>query len=252
MLRQSFLNTLCAYAYITLRGLSRAVLKQMLHKHNIITVIFINFRRKKFAERMSRNIFIFAEIAYLLKLLLNRTNRDRENKLICADIIFKAVQFHILIDIQRNSEISGLAGLLFNDIQIVSVTVFLKIRKFKLHDIGNSDSKVRFQNQSCRNSVIWAKTRESFAHCCNDFFKLLLCQSYSLTVQCTYTFLSPGKFQLNQKVRVFFNFNSYFTTIREKSQKTRTNTEFYCSRLFIQIRTFRTKIVVHYHHLYHY
>ena len=69
-------------------------------------------------------------------------------------MVVQTVAADELIEGKGDSKRSGLLGLLLLDGQAVSVSISHNVRKSQLHNVGNAESQVGFQDQSCGGSWV--------------------------------------------------------------------------------------------------
>ena len=103
------------------------MLQQLLHKNNVVIVILINLCSKKFSKTMSAYTIQLQPICDYLQLLLYCPFRNWKNYLIIFYTIFQAVDFYVLENFKRDSEISVFLRFLLDYVQSVSAAFFYDI-----------------------------------------------------------------------------------------------------------------------------
>lgn len=141
-----------------------AVLQQLLHQGDIVIVILVDLGCEEFPERMGADILIAQIVRHLLQMFLDGARRDREHKIILADVVFEAVDLHKLIDHERHRERPLLLGLCLHDIQAVSGAILDDVAQAQAENVLYAEPKVRLQHQACRDPVVWPESRSSLPH----------------------------------------------------------------------------------------
>ena len=89
----------------------------------------------------------------------------------------EAIAADELVKGEGYSKGSGLFRLLLHDGQAISISVMYDISKAQFDDIGNTQSKVGFENQGGCDALIWSASGKALLHGGNDC--LVLFSGYS-------------------------------------------------------------------------
>lgn len=196
MVLDGLFNALGFNADIALCDGGAAVLQEPLYQGNIISVLFVNLRGVPFAEAVGADAVIAQVVADYAELLLHGSFCEREYPISEPDAVPETVVFYVLLDDERDSKHTPFAGLLFNDLQAVTVTVPDNITRAKSEYIADAQAQVALQHQGGGDALVWAASAEAFFHCLDDLFVLLCGERDRLLVHgllLKSSYLSAGK-----------------------------------------------------------
>ena len=127
-----------------------------------------------FAEAVGADTVIAQIVADYAELLLHGSFCEREYPICVPDVMPETIVFYVLLDDERDSKNTSLAGLLFNNLQAITVTVPDNITGAKTENIADAQAQVALQHQGSGDAFIWAASAEAVFHCLDDLF-ILLC-----------------------------------------------------------------------------
>ena len=148
-------------ADVSLGGCRRRVLQQLLHQSDIMAVAIVYVSRIPLAETVCSDALISQVVTNYFQILLKRPLCDREHSLRPTDIMAQAVVLNVLLYHQWNGEGAGLAGLLFCNVQSISITVPHNIAESERKDITDTKSQISFDHQGGGGTLICAEPTES-------------------------------------------------------------------------------------------
>ena len=128
------------------------------------------------AEAVGADACIAQVVTDQLQLLLDGSGGDGKDQLMGRNLIVQAVAADVLIESKRNGEGSGLLGLLLHDGQAVSSSILHDIHEPQFGDIGNPQSQVSLQDQSCGNSRVGTASCKALLHGADNLLILFLGQ----------------------------------------------------------------------------
>ena len=158
------------------------VLQELLDQSDVVVAVPVYLCVVELAEAVGADACIAQIVTNQLQLLLNSSGGDGEDQLMGRNLIVQTVAADVLIEGERDGESPGLLGLLLHDGQAVSSSILHDIHEPQFGDIGNPQSQVSLQDQSCGNSRVGTASCKALLHGVNDLLILFLGQGDSFLV----------------------------------------------------------------------
>lgn len=150
------------------------MLQELLDKDNIVAVVVVNLCCVELAEAVRADILAVPQVgANALQPFLYSSLSDGEYPCLGSDIVVEAIAADELIKGKGHSKGSGFLSLLLHDGQAISISIMYDISKAQLDDIGNTQSKIGFENQGGCDTLIWPASGKALLHGGDDCLVLL-------------------------------------------------------------------------------
>ena len=150
------------------------MLQELLDENDIVTVVVVNLCCVELSEAVRADILAVSQVgANALQPLLHSSLSDGKYPCLGSDIVVEAIAADELIEGKGHGKGSGLFRLLLHNGQAISISVMYDISKAQFDDIGNTQSKVGFENQGGCDALIWSASRKALLHGGNDCLVLL-------------------------------------------------------------------------------
>ena len=158
------------------------MLQELLDEGDIVVAVLIDFRSVELTKAVGTDALKAQIVTDHLKLLLNGSGGDREDKSIRGNVVVETVAAYELIQGKGDGEHSGLSSFLFDDGETVAFTVLDDVREMQIHDIGDTQTEIGFQHECRCCPVIGSASGKALLHGADDFPVLFSGQSNGFSV----------------------------------------------------------------------